>query len=181
MRIEKRFSRWAAEQKSLRNPALNSNHSKCKTSIFPLEIGIKNPNFCKYKGSRLDPITWFNFCNESLFSGMTLTTQQPDSLFWCHAVCSSFMSAPLPAKGSCRTCELIVLLLSFNADNNMATNLQRFASSYGSKSFATCDCPTQTFMASNAARQSLLLAVSHVVLYCVERSISESVVILPQV
>jgi len=46
---------------------------------------------------------------------MTLTAQQPGSLFWCHAVSSSLMFAPLSAKGSCQTCESIVLLLSFIA------------------------------------------------------------------
>jgi len=38
------------------------------------------------------------------------------------------------------TCERIVLLLVFIAYNSMVSNLQRFASSYGSKRFTACHC-----------------------------------------
>jgi len=39
----------------------------------------------------------------------------------------------------------------------MATKVQ----SYGSRPFAACDCWTQTSVAGNAARQRLLIAISH--------------------
>ena len=47
---------------------------------------------------------------------------------------------------------------------------QRFASSNGSKGFVVCGSWTQTSVAGNAARQWLLIAVRHVVLYGVKRS-----------
>jgi len=40
---------------------------------------------------------------------------------------------------------------------------QRFTSSYDSRRFTACGCGTQTSVAGNAARQKLLIAVSHVV------------------
>jgi len=43
----------------------------------------------------------------------------------------------------------------------------------GSRRFAACDCSTQTFLAGNAAKQLLLLALSHVVSYRVKRSMNE--------
>jgi len=64
--------------------------------------------------------------------------------------------------------------------NNMATNLQMSTSSYG-RCFAACDCWTQTSLAGNAAKQWLLIEVSHAVLYCVKISMSEAVAMPPQV
>jgi len=85
---------------------------------------------------------------------MTLTAQQTGSLFWCHALCSSLMSAFF----ACQTCEPIVLLFPLLHNNNMTTNLQRFASTYSGRPFSACDCWTQTSVAGNAARQWLLIA-----------------------
>jgi len=47
-----------------------------------------------------------------------------------------------------------------------------FPSGYGRRRFVACDCWTQTSCAVSAARQWLLTAVCHVVLYCVKRSIA---------
>jgi len=46
---------------------------------------------------------------------------------------------PLPAEVGCERCERVVLLLVFIIlrNSNMATNLQRFTSCYGSRRF---DC-----------------------------------------
>jgi len=62
----------------------------------------------------------------------------------------------------------------------MATNLQRFTSRYGGRRFAACNCRTQTSLAENAARQWLLIAVSHVISYCVKRRMNEKEVLMRQ-
>ena len=54
-----------------------------------------------------------------------------------------------------------------------------FTSSYDSRHFAACCC--LLLNADIAARQWLLIAVSHAVLYCVKRSQSESIAMQPQV
>ena len=55
-------------------------------------------------------------------------------------------------------------------NSNMAINLERCGSRYGSRRFAVCDCWTQTSLSGNTARQWLLTTVSQVVLYCMKRS-----------
>jgi len=42
----------------------------------------------------------------------------------------------------------------------------------GRRRFAPCDCWTQTSVAGNAARQLVMMAVSHVVSYFMKRSVS---------
>jgi len=43
-------------------------------------------------------------------------------------------------EAGCETCVQIVLLLALLRNNNMATNIHVFTSSYGSKWFAVCEC-----------------------------------------
>jgi len=110
----------------------------------PWKLGLRTKIFNKSEGSRLDLITWFNFCNNSLFSGMILTAQQPGSLFWCHAVCSSLCPLLcLQRKVAKLACRLFCSCPSLG-NNNMAINLQRFATCYCSRPFAACHCWTQT-------------------------------------
>jgi len=67
---------------------------------------------------------------------MTLTPQKRQvhcygvMLWWA---CNSFMSPPLPAEADC---ERIFYYWCLLHNNIMATNLQRFASWYGSRRFA---------------------------------------------
>jgi len=47
------------------------------------------PNIAKKtEGSSLIPIVWLNSYNDNLFARMTNTAQEPDLLFWCHAMMS---------------------------------------------------------------------------------------------
>jgi len=57
-------------------------------------------------------------------------------------------------------------------NNNMATNLQRFTSCYGSRRFACMCLLNADFLSGNATRQWQLIAVSHVHIYFVKRSMS---------
>jgi len=64
----------------------------------------------------------------------------------------------------------------------MTPNLQRFSSIYSNSvlSHNACKCWTQLSLADKAARQWLLILVSHVVLYCLKRSIGEKEALLRQ-
>ena len=97
-------------------------------------------------------------------------------------VWNSLMSAPLLADAGCETSEQIVSLLVFIVQQYsfMATNLQRFTTSYGSRHFVASCCWMQTAStAGNAARQWVLIGLSHAILYCVKRSMSENKTLLP--
>jgi len=88
-----------------------------KTSIFPLEIGIKNQIFLeKPEVGILIPINWFDSYNGSFFAGMKLTLHKSQVhryvvMQW--RACSSLMYPPLPAEVGCESRERFVLLLVF--------------------------------------------------------------------
>jgi len=90
-----------------------------KTSILPLEIGIKNQIFLeKPEVAILIPINWFDSCNGSFFAGMKLTlhkiqVHRYSVMQWW--TCSSLMYPPLPAEVGCESRERVVLLLVFIA------------------------------------------------------------------
>jgi len=63
----------------------------------------------------------------------------------------------------------------------MATNLQMFTLYYGSRRFVAWDCWTHTSWQLMQQDSDMLIAVSHVHLYFVKKSRSESVAMLPQV
>jgi len=60
------------------------------------------------------------------------------------------MSAPLPAEAGLETWERIVLLLVLFRNNNIATNLQRFTSTYG-------QCCHFSWVAAKSSRSFSLL------------------------
>jgi len=64
-------------------------------------------------------------------------------------------------------------------NNTVATNLQRFTLYYGSRRFVAWDSWTHTSW--QVMQRDMLIGVSHVHLYFVKRSMSESVAMLPQV
>ena len=66
-------------------------------------------------------------------------------------------------------------------NNNMATNLQRFTLHYGSRRFVAWDCWTYTSWQVMQRGSDMLMVVSHVRLYFVKRSMSDSIAMLPQV
>jgi len=65
--------------------------------------------------------------------------------------------------------------------NNMATNLKKFTLYYGSRRFITWDCWTYTSWQVKQRDSDMLIAVSHVHLYFVKRSMRESIAMLLQV
>jgi len=95
--------------------------------------------------------------------------------------CSSFMSPPLPAEAGCKVTSGLFYCWSLLRNNNMATNLQRFTLYCGSRRFAAWHCWTQTSWHVMQWDSDTLIAVSHVHLYFVKRSMSESVAMLPYV
>jgi len=66
-------------------------------------------------------------------------------------------------------------------NNSMATNLQRFTLFYVSRRFVAWDCWTHTSWQFMQRDSDMLIAVSHVHLYFVKRSMSEFIAMLPQV
>ena len=83
-------------------------------------------------------------CNDSLFADMTLTLDK--SQVHCFGnmqlwACSSLMSASLPVEAL--SCEFFCYWPLLR-NNNMATNLRRFPSSYDDRRFGACNFWTQT-------------------------------------
>jgi len=70
---------------------------------------------------------------------------------------------------------------SLLGNNNMATNLQKFTLYYSSKRFVAWDCWTHTSWQVMQRDSNKLIAVSHVHLYFLKRSMSKSIAMLPQV
>ena len=151
-----------------------------KTGISPCGNWGWEPKFSKRtEVSSLIPINWSNSCNDSLFAGMTFTLRKNHvyssgiTHWWA---CSSLMSVPLPAEEVAKVVRWLFYCWSLLHNNNMATNLQKFTSSYyGSRRFATCVCWTQTSCQVAECSETV-----RVVLLCVIRSMSESVAMLPQ-
>jgi len=98
------------------------------------------------------------------FAGMAITLHK--SRIHCSGIMQWWLlmslqftkSATLPAEAGCETWGRIVWNVPLSRDNNMATKVHF---SYGSRHFDACDCWTQTSVAGNAARQRLLIAISH--------------------
>jgi len=134
-----------------------------RTFALRLEIGIRNQIFLeKPEVGILIPINWFDSCNDSFLACMKLTLHKSrvHSCSVMHSwACSSLMSPPLPAEVGCESREWIVLLFIFIA----------------------WDCWTQTSWQLMQRDCDTLIAVSHVHLYFVKRSTSESVAMLQQV
>ena len=66
-------------------------------------------------------------------------------------------------------------------NNTGATNLKRFTFHHGSRRFVAWDCWTHISWQVMQRDSDMLIAVSHVHLYFVKRSMSESTAVLPQV
>jgi len=65
--------------------------------------------------------------------------------------------------------------------NTVAPNPQRFTLNYGSRRCVAWDCSTHTSRQVRQRDSDMIIAVSHVHLYFVKRSMSESAAMLPQV
>jgi len=90
---------------------------------------------------------YFEQLQYSLFAGMTHILHQ--SQVHCSVVMqwwagSSLMSFHVPAEAGCKTCDQIVLLLVFIAQQTgQKSSKFRFGYRDGSRRFAACDCWTQ--------------------------------------
>ena len=132
--------------------------------------------------SRNPEITSFYFPNnwwyDSLFASKTLTLHKRQVHYsgvmqWW--VCSSLMRPLLPAKAGTKVANGLLYCWSLLRNNNMATNLQRLASCYGSRRFACMWLLNTDFLSGNATRQWPLIAVSFAKI-----SMSDAVAMFPQ-
>ena len=155
----------------IKQTILNSLYSKSETwaaaggerAFAPLEIGTKNQNFIE----NLTSAAQFRLID--LIISMTVylpffsahIALDPGSLFWCHAV-MSLQVAYLSAEAGCETASGLLYCWSLLWNNDMATNLLMFTSSYDSRRFATymMRLMNADILARNAARQWLLIAAS---------------------
>ena len=151
----------------------------------PWKLGLRTKNVYNTQVSNLILNNWLNSCNESLFAPMTRTLHK--SQVHCTGVmqwwaCSSLMYAHFPAEAVAKLANELFYCWPLLRNNCMAWNDHRFALSCGSRCFAACvDWLSADILVGNAVRQWLMIAVSHIVAYCVKRSMSESLTMLPQV
>ena len=111
---------------------------------------FQEQKFAKTRSQQLDSNYWFNTCNDSLLTGLTITLHK--NQVHCSGVMqwwvwSSPMSAALPPEQGAKLASRLFYCWFLLRNNNMATNLQMFTSSHGSRRFAACDCWTQTSLA----------------------------------
>jgi len=91
------------------------------------------------------------------------------------------MPPPLPAEAVAKVASGLFYCWSLLRSNNMATNLQKFTLYYGSRRFVAWDCWTNTSWQVMQRDSEKLIAVSHVHLYFLKRSMSKSIAMLSQV
>jgi len=125
----------------------------------------------------------FDFCYDSLFASITLTLHKRQVhcsgvMRWL--VCSSRMRPLLPAKAGTKVANGLFYCWSLLRNNNMATNVPRLTSCYGSRRFVCICLLNADFLSGNATRQWRLIAVSQIHLYFVKMSMSDAVAMFPQ-
>jgi len=150
-----------------------------------LEIGIRNQIFLeKPEVGILIPINWFDSCNDSFVPvwnlhctrvRFTVVVSCSDELavHSCPLLCLQRWVAKVASGFFC--------CWSLLRNNHMATNLQRFTLYYGGRCFVAWNCWMQTSWQVMQRDSDMLIAVSHVHLYFVKRSTSESIAMLQQV
>jgi len=152
--------------------------------ICPLEIGIKNKIFLEKAEVGIlnsDELIWF--LQWQFFAGMKLTLHKSQvhsysvMQWWA---CSALM-CPLLQRRVAKVVSGLFCVWSLFHNNTVATNLQRFTFYYGSRRIVAWDCWTHTSWQVMQRDSDMLIAVSHVHLYFVKRSMSESIAVLPQV
>ena len=150
---------------------------RSKSGISPLEIGTKNQIFLeKPEVGILIPINWFDSCNDSFLPvwNSHCTRVRFTDIVSCSdelAVHSGTLLClqRLVAKAASG----LFYCWSLLHNNNMAKNLQKFTLHHGSRRFVAWDCWTYTSWQVMHRDSDMLIAVSHVHLYFVKRSMSE--------
>ena len=151
----------------------------------PWKLVVRTKNFQKPEVSNLIPITWFNSCNDSLFASITFTLcTRARFINLCYAVmslhfthvCSSACRGRLRnLLADCSTVGLYGVTITWQR----IFKYLRQVPAVGVLLHVTVERRHLWAVARNAARQWLLMAVSHVVIRCVKRSMSEKEALLP--
>ena len=147
------------------------------------KLGFRTKYFCKKtEVGILIPINWFDSCNDSFLTvwnshctGVRLTVLGY-AVIWVY---NSIIPAPLPAEAVANVASGLFYCWSLLRNNNMATNLQKFTLYYGSRRFVAWECWTHTTWQVMQRDSDMLIAVSHVHLYFLKRSMSKSTAMLP--
>ena len=151
----------------------------------PSKLGLRTKYFSKHlKSASSIPINWFDSCNDSFFDGMKLTLHKSQvhsysvMQWWA---CNSLSLFLCLQRRVVKVASGLFCTWSLLRNNTVATNPQRFTLYYGSRWFVARDCCTQTSWQVMQRDSGMLIAVSHVHLYFVKRSMSKSIAMLPQV
>ena len=150
-----------------------------------LEIGIKNQKLLEKPEVGIlnsDWLIWF--LQWQFFSGMKLTLHKSQvhsysSMQWW--ACSSLMSIPCLQRRAAKVASGLFYCWSLLRSNTVATHLQRLTLNYVSRRFVAWDSWTHKSRQVMQRDSNMLIGVSHVHLYVVKISMSESVAMLPQV
>ena len=153
--------------------------------LSPLDIGIKNQILLeKTEVGIFIPIFLIWFLQWQFFACMKLTLHKSQvhsysvMQWW---VCSSLMSLLCLQRWVTKIVSGLFYCWSSLRDNNLATHQQRFTLYSGSRCFVVWDCWTHASWQVIQRDSDMLIAVSHVHLYFVKRSMSESTAMQPQV
>ena len=152
-----------------------------KRAFATQEIGIKNQIFLeKPEVGILIPINWSDFCNDSFLPvwNSHCTRVRFTLIVWCSDKLA-IHSCPLVClqRQVAKVARGFFYCWSFLRNNNMATDHQRFTLNYGSRRFVAWDCWTYTSWQVMQGDNGMLIVASHVHLYFVKRTMSESIAI----
>jgi len=151
--------------------------------FLPWKLGLRTKYFPKnLKSASWIPINWFDSCIDSFLPvwnshctrvRFTVTVSVMGLQFTHVSLCLQRRVVKVASGLFC--------CWSLLRNNTVATNPLRFTRYYGSRGFVAWDCWPQTSWQVMQRDRDMLIAVSHVHLYFVKRSMSESTAMLPQV
>jgi len=144
-------------------------------SAWKLELGTKYfwQNLESVSYFRLiDLLVWNLHCTRVRFT-VVVSCRDELAVHSCPLLCLQMWVAKV-ARG-------LFCCWSLLRNNNMATNLQNLTLYYGGRRFVAWNCETQTSWQVMKRDSDMLIAESHVQLYFVKRSPSESIAMLQQV
>ena len=135
------------------------------------EVGILVHWFDSYNNSFFLPV-WNSHCTRVRFT-VIVSCSDELAVHWCPLLCLQRWVAKVTSG--------LFYCWSLLRNNNMATNLQRFTLYYGARRFVAWVCWTQTSWQVMQRDSDNVIAVSHLRLYFVKRSTSESIAMLQQI
>ena len=149
-----------------------------------MEIGIKSQLFLeKPEAGIFIPINWFDSCNDNFLPVWNSHCTESGSQLMSCSDELTVHSCPLLClqRRVAKVASGLFYCWSLSRNNTMATDLQKFTLYYGSRRFVAWDCWTHTSWQVMQRDSDMLIAVSHVRLYFVKRSTTESIAMLQQV